>query len=448
MGEARPPANNKRGFERMLSHLLTTIARERLLVPGDRVLCAVSGGPDSTALLHGLFRLSPRLEVAVEAVTVDHGLRPESPAEARGVAAACLALGVACSITELDVRGGRQPGESLQSAARRLRLAALEAAALRRSCSRIALGHTADDQAETILFRIVRGTGLRGLAGIPYRRGPFVRPLLDVGRNEVLAYLRRRRLPFLEDPSNRDPRFARSRVRHRWLPFLAAENPRIAEALISLARQARALPDPGVNDPAGGGPSWLADPRVSRRAREVIARLAARPGGTRWVSVQDAVAEVRDGQVRFRPPPDRLARGPEGPDLATLAVAGPGSYLWPAGAGSAWTLDLRLVQRTGGGPAAPATLGREWLEQGLVLRALRPGDRMRPRGGRGSRKLQDLLVDAKIPREHRRGLPALVAGGGAGPILFVPGLRPAEEGRPGSENDPCLEVRAGQAGAL
>jgi tRNA(Ile)-lysidine synthase len=425
----------------MLSRVLTTIAREHLLVPGDRVLCALSGGPDSTALLHALCRVAPRLRVEVEAVTIDHGLRAEARLEAEAVAAACASLGVPCQTVELDVRGGRERGESLQTAARRLRLAALEEAAMRRSCPRIALGHTADDQAETVLFRIVRGTGLRGLSGIPYRRGPFVRPLLDVRRSEVLAFLKRRRVGFLEDPSNADPRFARSRVRHRWLPLLATENPRVAEALLSLSQQARTWAGPDED------PTWRADPRVSRRAREVMARLAARPAGTKWVSVQDAVAEIRDGQVRFLRPSDRppltMSAAP-----APLPVTGAGSYRWPPGAGSGfgWKVELRLAPDLADPRGGAAAFDPGWLEQGLVLRALRPGDRMRPRGGRGSRKLQDLLVDAKIPRQERAGLPAVVAGGGAGPILFVPGLRPAEEGRPGPTANLCLEVRAGRAG--
>jgi tRNA(Ile)-lysidine synthase len=321
-----------------------------------------------------------------------------------------------------------------------MRLAALEEAAARRSCRHIALGHTADDQAETVLFRIVRGTGLRGLAGIPYRREPFVRPLLDVRRSEVLAYLRRRRLSFIEDPSNRDPRFTRSRVRDGWLPYLAAENPRIVEALLSLAREARTLPD-RTADASEVYPAWQEDPRVGRRAREVIRRLAARPAGTRWVSVQDAVAEVAYGRVQVRDP------GPAGPaarDLAPgapVAVSGPGSYAWPNDEGL--RVELRLVEKSGAPPAGAAVFDPALLDRGLVLRALRPGDRMRPRGGRGSRKLQDLMVDAKIPRERRRGLPVLAAGGGTGPILFVPGLRPSDEGRPVPGAGRWLEVRLG-----
>ncbi len=446
MGEGVVPGQQSRSGQCsvvMLSRVHATISREQLLEPGDRVLVAISGGPDSTALLHVLLHLQARLQVTLEAATVDHGLRPASRVEAGDVAAVCAALGVACQTIEIDLPASRRPGESIQTAARRLRLAALEQVALRRGCARIALGHSADDQAETILFRIVRGTGPRGLSGIPYRRGPFVRPLLDVRRREVLAFLRRRRLSFLEDPSNADPRFARSRVRHRWLPYLAEENPRIVEALLGLARQVRAQETSRSRESrADLAPAWATDPRVSRGAREVIARLAARPGGTRWVSIQGAVAEIRYGEVHFHARPAALAHEP---DLAPglIAVRGPGSYVWTTagGAGKPVRVALRLAERAEGAAPAGATFDPDLLGQGLVLRELQPGDRMRPRGGRGSRKLQDLLVDAKIPRAQRRGLPALVAAGGTGPILYVPGLRPSEEGRPRPDGTRWLEVK-------
>ncbi len=426
----------------MLSRVLATIRSESLIAAGERVLLAVSGGPDSTAMLHGLAHLRARLgSIQLEAAVVDHGLRPEAAAEAEAVARGCAALGLGCRVLTLDVSGKRARGESLQMAARRLRLAALEEAAAAAGCQKIALGHTADDQAETVLFRIVRGTGLRGLAGIPYRRGPFVRPLLDVRRSEVLAFLRRRGIPHLEDPSNGDRRFARARVRREWLPFLAAENPRVVEALLSLAREAR---DTGTARAAAA--AWRSDPRLAGRVGLAIERLAARPSGTRRISFRGGVAEVRYGDVILHAGSDAKPQaGDRGatPEPLPVPVPGPGSYRWEPGPA---TVDVRLVQAGGGPPRGVASFDAGWLDRGLVLRRLRPGDRMRPRGGTGSRKLQDLLVDAKIARERRRGLPALVAGGGDGPILYVPGLRASEEGRPPAEARCWIEVRVSVGG--
>jgi tRNA(Ile)-lysidine synthase len=430
----------------MLSRVLHTIETERLFDPGDRVLCAVSGGPDSTALLHALARLGPLLSVTLGAAVVDHGLRAQAAAEAQAVAGSCRALGFGCQILTVDVRSARRAGESLMTAARRVRLDALEQSALRGGWSKIALGHTADDQAETVLFRIVRGTGVRGLCGIPYRRGPYVRPLLDVERRQVLAFLGQIRIPYLEDPSNRDRRFARSRVRHEWLPFLAAENPRIVQALLRLSRQARA------GDRRGSGPrdTWPGDVWVSGKAEEIITRLAAQPAGTKWVSLPDAVAEICYGRVTFKKRSDAEPHRTNWPSPSEpIRVPAPGAYRWAGGSSPAegTTVELMVVDSPGGPSRAGVTFDRTVLEQELVLRGLKAGDRMHPRGGVGSRKLQDLLVDAKIPRGQRGRLPVLAAGGGAGPILFVPGLRPSEEGRPRPGEHPWIEVRVDLPGS-
>jgi tRNA(Ile)-lysidine synthase len=418
----------------VLSRVLHTIAEHQLLSPGDRILVAVSGGPDSSALLHALMRLGPRLGCGLEAAVVDHGLRPESAAEAAAVAAACTALGVGCEILLVDVRAARTPHVSWQDAARRARLAALAAWAASRGCTRVALGHTADDQAETLLFRIVRGTGLAGLAGIPYRRDMFVRPLLDVRRSEVLAFLRRRGVSFFEDPSNRDRRFARSRIRHEWLPLLAAENPRVVEALLALAAEARAA---GPLPAAAATASAL--PRLGRRAAQTVSRLAARAAGTQHVSVPGGQVEVRYGHVSF------LASAPPEPSPLPAAppieVTAPGSYAWPGRGPTALCLELRAVDAAPGPEPGAATFASECLAAGLILRSALPGERMRPRGGQGSRKLSDLLVDAKIPRPTRVSLPVLATTSGT--ILFVPGLRPAQDHRPPPGARSWLEIKVG-----
>ncbi len=381
----------------MLSRLLSTIREQVLFVPGERVLVAVSGGPDSTALLHALVKLAPRLGITVEAATIDHGLRPEAAAECTEVARRCGELEIVCAVQKVDVHAARARHVSWQDAARRARLAALEAIAQRRGCDRIALGHTADDQAETVLFRLVRGTGLRGLSGIPYRRGPFIRPMLDVRRSEVLRYLARRRLTFVDDPTNADRRFARSRVRHDWLPFLERENPKLVEALLALASEARGLPH--------------VDRPMARRPAAVVARLAASGHGTRQISVHGGTVEVSYGQVKLR-------RGRDG------------------GVGAPPRLELDQVTSP---PADGVAFDSDRLAHPLRVRLPRPGDRMRPRGGRGSRKLSDLLIDAKVPRPLRRALPVLEAADGT--ILFVPGLRPADAGRPVGDTKHWLRVR-------
>ncbi|HSZ83316.1 MAG TPA: tRNA lysidine(34) synthetase TilS [Polyangia bacterium] len=406
----------------MLSKILRTIRAHALVRPGETVVVAVSGGPDSMALLHALWELAARLEVRLEVATVDHGMRAEARAEAELVRARAEALELPWHGLRVDVAAARRGRASLQDAARRVRLAALEELAARRGAARVALGHQADDQAETVLFRVVRGTGLAGLAGIPYARAPFIRPLLDVTRAEVGRYLKRRSIPFVDDPSNADPRFARARIRHRLLPLLAEENPRVREALVALAAAART---------GGAAPPDALPSDIGRRAAGVIAELRAR-GGTRTVDVVgQRTVEVAYGLVRVA-----RAQGRRGVPTraAPVTVAGPGTY---ALAGAATSLQLR-ADTPGTADDLGATFDADALAWPLALRPRRPGDRMRPRGGRGSRKLSDLLIDAKVARATRDALPVLTTADDV--VLFVPGLRPAEQGRPSGDTIRYLRV--------
>lgn len=410
----------------MLSRVLDTIREHGLVREGEAVLVGVSGGPDSTALLHALVKLAPRLGIRVRAASVDHALRPEAAAETAVVASRCADLGVPCERLVVDVAQARRRHGSLQQAARDVRLAALEQAAARLGCTRVALGHNADDQAETVLFRVLRGTGLAGLTGIPYQRGIFVRPLLDVRRAEIVAFLGKRKLAFATDPSNADRRYARARIRHDVLPMLARENPRVVEALLALARHARGEPERAWRRllPAG---LYLPD-----RVLTSMDRWVARADGTRQVAVPGGAIVVRYGAVSWSPGSAACREAPAS-SAEPMPVAGEGIYrLGGSGAG------IEIAAR----PTAPAD-GAAFDWQGLVwpleLRRRRPGDRLRPRDGRGSRKLSDMLVDAKIARDERAALPVLCDG--TGDVLFVPGLRPSELARPSASTRTFCVVR-------
>jgi tRNA(Ile)-lysidine synthase len=412
----------------MLSTMLRTITARGLFRPGDRVLVAVSGGPDSMALLHALWESRIRLGLVLEVVGVDHGLRPEAARELDLVCARAEALDLPFVRLAVDVARERRRGVSLQDAARRARLGSLAALAATRGARRVALGHQADDQAETVLFRILRGTGLPGLGGIPYERDPFVRPLLDVWRAEILGYLRRRSIPFVDDPSNADLRFARARLRHRILPLLAGENPQVARALVALGAEAR-----GETAAAAGIPA------LSRRAAASVGRLRAR-GGTAAVDVAGGRRVVVSyGDVRVEPGGHPTPTSGPTPPPGPLTIARPGAYAWSAG-----TVEVDEVSRAGReGDPAPEPGAPEFdadrLTWPLVVRARRSGDRMRPRGGRGSRKLTDLMIDAKIARGARGALPVVTTA--RDEVLFVPGLRPAEIGRPTPGTRRILRVR-------
>jgi tRNA(Ile)-lysidine synthase len=442
----------------MLSRVLRTITRHQLLAgstkdPGARrVLCAVSGGPDSMALLASLWELAPRLGLHLEVATVDHGLRPEATEEMELVAARAAALGLPWHALRIDVRAARQrqsfsgtrPG-GVQEVARRMRLGALAELAAGRGLSRVALGHNADDQSETVLFRILRGTGIAGLAGIPYWRGPFIRPMLDVTRVEILRYLQRRSLPYATDRSNADRRYARARLRHDILPLLRRENPRLDRALRSLAAVAAAAVGRDHDELARSVTAQAAAAATAATHIPVallaeIAAVARQGHGTRSYDLPGGrKVTVAYGRVRIEPQrqPGRRRSGSEGsPAAIPMPIPGPGSY--PVG--PRLTIALReetVADPTSGrdDPQDPGQDSKQWvwfdgdrLSWPLSVRYRRSGDRMRPRGGAGSKKLSDLLIDAKVPRLDRASLPVVTDADGE--LLYVPGLRPARSAQP------------------
>ncbi|MCI5226458.1 MAG: tRNA lysidine(34) synthetase TilS [Candidatus Electrothrix sp. AX2] len=191
---------------------------------GNKVVVAVSGGPDSMALLHLLADACKRgkLELALTAVWVDHGLRPqETPAEEQTVRAATEQLGIPCITHQVDAASwSKEQKISLEHAARDLRYAALRNTAREVGAACIAVAHTADDQAEEILLRVLRGSGRQGVAGMQMRTRDLIRPLLNIDKSELLAWLTEQQIPFCLDSSNQDLRFLRNRVRHQLLPFL------------------------------------------------------------------------------------------------------------------------------------------------------------------------------------------------------------------------------------
>jgi tRNA(Ile)-lysidine synthase len=215
--------------------LVRAALREHALVPrGSRVLVAVSGGPDSMALLHVLALLRAKLAFGLFAHGVDHGLRAAAAEELDLAERFARAHDVPFGLSRVTV----PPGGNLQARARTARWEALRAAAYAAGADRIATGHHADDRAETLVMRLARGTGLRGLAVLPPQDGDRIRPLYRARRSDIDAHLARHHVPFATDPSNRDPRFLRARVREEIMPALERLSPRITEHLCALADEA------------------------------------------------------------------------------------------------------------------------------------------------------------------------------------------------------------------
>jgi tRNA(Ile)-lysidine synthase len=368
-----------------------------------RIAIACSGGPDSAVLADIAMALSRAGRLGpVTLAHVDHGLRPESSRDAEQVRELARAGGAQFALRRVVVDTSRA---SLEEAAREARYAALDSIADEVGAAWVLLAHTASDQAETVLMRILRGTGVAGLAGMAAVRARYARPLLDVSRADVEAEGAARGLAALDDPMNRDVRFARVRVRHQILPALRQENPNIEEALCRLAdsaREAREVIERDVGD-AGEG--------ANLRARDVVALPAA--VAKRALAMAAERAGVGPLEARHL---DAVVELAGRPDAGTVAIDVPGGRaIREYGA-------LRF-QAPGGGNGRVEIAPEP--RSGYTIRLLRAGDRMRPRRLAGrSRKLSDLLVDAKIPREARAAVRVVVRDAD-GEIVWADHIGPA-----------------------
>jgi tRNA(Ile)-lysidine synthase len=433
------------------------VVRRRLLDRGDHVLVGVSGGPDSVALLHALTLLRSEYALRLTVCHVHHGLRPEADRDAAFVQALAARLGCSARVVRVEVpRGG---GRSPEEAARLARHAALSRVAQATGANRIALGHTADDQVETVLMRILQGAGPRGLAGIPDRRGRIVRPLLDVGRGAVQAHLAAHGLEAVDDATNRDPQFLRNRVRHGLLPLLAAQaGPRVPDALRRVARASReaveAL-DALVRSRLAGHLT-----RTPVGWRLALAAFDGLPAGAAKAALRLALVEVAAT--------DRLPSGLRAPHLDALArllvsatgarVRLPAGVVVERGRDALWLLRpdvspepvalavpgyaragnlvgvTAAIEAPGpgrpGDPAWEACFDAEALGLGsvaggssagvLLVRPRRSGERMVPFGGGGAVRLTKLLAGAGVPRHARARWPVVAR---EDEVLWLLGVR-------------------------
>ncbi len=434
--------------ERFSAHLSR---RPDLLPPDSRIVLAVSGGPDSVALLHLAHSLAEEHRWQLVAAHFDHGLRDDSIAEAEQVAAWVDALGIRCHVGRPE-----RPLDARQAALRDARYAFLRAVTASEDARRMATAHHADDQAETVLFRVLRGTGVRGLAGIPERRGSIVRPLLGFWRAELEAYLTERSIAYLTDPSNTDPRWARARLRTQLLPAMesAWEGP-VRERLVELARSAadadRALLEQAKEalrassaSPRDKGVQFVrsvfcrSHPIVQARALAVLAErledVRLSRGGTR-VAVEfikggrsGASMDIGRG-LTLRREFDYLWLGVPNAEERSRSLTVPAE-----GSGTETvSLDGRVFRvswkRDAQSERPESALSAENVLQvpsdavlPLEVRARRPGDGIRLRGGR--RKLKRLLIDCRVPVSERSRIPVL--SDAQGRILWVWGVARAE----------------------
>lgn len=426
-----------------------------------RLGVGVSGGPDSVALLSALLAQRSGVRPHPSVLHLNHGLRPEADHEQRHVERLCRLWQLPCFVKKLDAS---PPRHGVEAWARNERYQFFEAVMEREGLDYLALAHTRDDQAETVLFRLLRGSARRGLSGIPPSRTigtrgdkRLIRPLLDCSRQEVLEYLADRRLSYVTDPSNADLGYARNRIRHRLLPLLATEfSPRISRHLAHLAdtlREEEAWLETAttsarlrIQQERDGGPglrvqAWAAEPAALRVRilRQWLEHTGHKLGFVHLEQVR-ALAEGRIGgtvelpgslQVRVErgcliAEPKRPASEPYayslacGQELRLPAV--------PHVPGSGWQCWLSEPSAWQATPAQARTANpwRTFFDAGLVssglrVRSVRPGDRIFPLGMAGRKKIQAVFSDAKLPRQLRQIFPLVVLANDDFEVAWVPG---------------------------
>ena len=411
-----------------------------LLPRGASVIIAFSGGSDSLALLHLLCAVRGSRRLRLAAAHFDHRARPGGALRAARAADACQRVGVPCHVGRARAAGGSAGGQAAHRAAR---YAFLDDVRRRTRADRVALAHQRDDHVETVLLNLLRGCGFRGLAGIPPRRGPFVRPLLGFGREELRDYLRACGAEWTEDPGNRELRYRRARVRHGLLPALcAAESGDPRAGLAGLARHARAA-DGGLEGRvrrllAGAGCRATADEariarsavlgydrptrgrllrtlacdmgfRLSRRATLAGAVFMGEGTSGHGVDIARGLRIERDFErIRVR------RRRPARPDVE-LEIGGE-----EPGHGGMWLGGCRFEVRWGaleGTERWATALPGAALRFPLRVRGLRPGDRIRTPAG--ARRLVKLLAERRVHASDRSCVPVVESADGK--LLWVVG---------------------------
>ncbi|MFO0753431.1 MAG: tRNA lysidine(34) synthetase TilS [Thermodesulfovibrionales bacterium] len=452
-----------------LEKVKKTIGKYGMLAQGDLVLVALSGGPDSVCLLTVLHRLRGEFSLRLAAVYIDHCLRPlEVPGEIRFCAELCASLDVPFATESVDVATyAREKGVNTQEAARELRYCSLQERAASAGACRIALGHTADDQAETLLMRLFRGAGPTGLSGIPPVRNAIIRPLIEAERNEIEDFLAAERQGYVIDSSNLKDKYTRNRIRHLVLPAARSIN---ADLVKTLARTADIFREEERYFEALAAKTLMK--LVSRKTdtavelflapmeamdrvllRRVLRRAVDAAEGLRGVGflhVEEIAELIKGGKAGDRiylPRALRVIKGystllitADTPErLGEYVLNGPGDLvLHEASLVLRCTLSPLTEERKGayGDGRRSVLLDAERAGFPLQVRARRPGDLFYPLGFGKRKKLQDFFVDEKVPRDQRDTVPLLVKGG---EIVWVAGYRADERYRVAKETKRVLQ---------
>ena len=389
----------------MLNKLLGMIRKYGMIQSGDRVVCAVSGGADSVALLFAMYLLKEKLNMQLEAAHFNHNLRgEESQRDAEFVKTLCDRYDIPLHMGCANVVAGKK---GLEAAARDARYGFFETLQ-----GKIATAHTADDNAETVLMHLIRGTGLKGLGGISPVRGKLIRPMLQVTRQEVMAFLKEYHLPYVEDSSNQTDAFLRNRLRHHVMPLLKQENPRLSENLSAMAQRLRqdeeALSQtPPMDD--GLVVAEVLQMQSARRSR-VLEAFLKKNGVTEPDSANIAQAEA----LLLSDNPSAKARFPGGVTVCRrygklVAVAEVKAFreiLLPCpGVAELPQLGLRVRCCRAEKIINTENTFTVYPTGKMILRSRKTGDALRLSGG--TKTVKKLFIDRKIPADRRDQIPVL-----------------------------------------
>lgn len=449
-----------------------------LTAPGTVLVAAVSGGADSVAMLHALAPLAKALDLRLFAAHLNHGIRTAAGEDADFVQALCSSLSVELTTGYADVpQAARTEHRSIEMQAREMRYAFFRQVAKERGAAAVLTAHTLDDQSETLLLNLCRGTGPAALGGIPpdtcIKGVRIVRPLLQVSRRDIETYLQAAGQPWREDASNRDLAYRRNTVRHRVLPLLQETlNPHAAAALAraaGLLRTDNALLDAlasaerptlhpdGAADRLLLAPfrrlhpalrhrllaQWLREAGVQpERIRfdiiERIDALAQDPGGGRCIRISPALSIRHEYDQLRRAAPDTTD---DSGGSVTLAL--PGVTLLPAfGCRVDTSIDTGFSREPASLPGTlPAQVHLRYSPTApftIAVRPRLPGDRLEMTGMEGARKVKDILIDAKIPAARRRRIPVFTING---EVAWIPGCRPSRHWAVPAPDAPSLLLR-------
>lgn len=403
----------------MLNKLLSQLRKFQMVSPGERIVCAVSGGADSIALLWAMYLLKDKLDIRLEAAHFNHGLRgEESDRDEAFVRDFCRGYGIACHVGRGEVKAGKK---GLEAAARDARYAFLHSLG-----AKIATAHTANDNAETVLMHLVRGTGLKGLGAIAPVNGNLIRPMLTVTREEVIGFLSQYHLSYVEDSSNATDAFLRNRLRHHVMPLLQKENPQLVQNLSSMAMELRedeAALRYQMDIQTVLDVQQLRQMSPSQRSRTLCAFLelhgVKEPERAHVALAEKLVFSQKPSAYAYFPGNIQLRR-----NYDRLMCAAPDQLILERKLPCPGTVELeevgvRVICDRGGVPGRAKNCFTVSPEGCMLLRCRLPGDEIRLPGG--TKSLKKLFIDSKIPASERNRIVVLADDRG---VLGVYGFGP------------------------